>query len=236
MRVRRYGEGMDAATAEMQALGVLAEPQRARIYDYLVAAKDARTRQDVSAALGIGRTLVAFHFDKLEEAGLIEPAAADQTASGRPGRPPQHYRVVHDEITASLPPRRYQLLAEILLQAAGEQAPGEPLVRSAVRVARRRGRDLAASLSGGVNHAGNARETLTDVLTRLGYEPSDNGETVVLTNCPFQRLRLLGTELVCSINAALAAGYLEGLGADPGLTARLRPCPSNCCVVVERSA
>ncbi len=201
-----------------------------------MAANGARTRQEVSAALGIGRTLVAFHFHKLEQAGLVEPASADQPAVARPGRPPQRYRAASREIVATVPPRRYELLAEILVRAAEEQSEGQPLHEAAVRVARRSGRELAVGLRGSVAHSGGPRATLTTLLTRLGYQPSDDGESIVLTNCPFDRLRLLDTELVCSVNAALAAGYLDGLGADPGLGVRLRPCPRNCCVVLERPA
>ncbi len=230
-------EDMDAARAEVIALGVLAEPQRARIYDYLAAANAPRTRQDVADALGLGRTLVAFHFDKLEQAGLIESVAPEAVATGRPGRPAQWYQVTQREISASVPPRRYELLAEILVQAAGEHVPPEALGEAALRVARRRGRDLAAERP----HARqpdseSVPRMLRDLLTRLGYEPSDDGDSLVLTNCPFHRLRVLDTELVCSINAALATGYLEGLGADGDFTARLRPCPTNCCVVLDRSA
>ncbi len=228
---------MNGAPADVIALGVLAEPQRARIYDYLAAANAPRTRQDVADALGLGRTLIAFHFDKLEQAGLIESVAPEAVASGRRGRPAQWYRVTQREISASVPPRRYELLAEILVQAAGEHVPPEPLGEAALRVARRRGRDLAAERPDARQpDPGSRPELLRDLLTRLGYQPSDDGDSVVLTNCPFHRLRVLETELVCSINAALATGYLEGLGADGDFTARLRPCPTNCCVVVDRSA
>ncbi len=237
LRLLASVQDMDAAPADVIALGVLAEPQRARIYDYLAAANGPRTRQDVADALDVGRTLVAFHVDKLEQAGLIESVAPEAVASGRPGRPAQWYQVTQPEISASVPPRRYELLAEILVQAAGEHAPPEPLGEAALRVARRRGRDLAAERP----HAsepdpGGMPGMLRDLLTRLGYEPSDDGDSVVLTNCPFHRLRVLDTELVCSINAALATGYLEGSGTDGDFTARLRPCPTNCCVVLDRSA
>ncbi len=228
---------MNGAPADVIALGVLAEPQRARIYDYLAAANAPRTRQDVADALGLGRTLVAFHFDKLEQAGLIESVAPEAVASGRPGRPAQWYRVTQPEISASVPPRRYELLAEILVQAVGEHVPPEPLVEAALRVARQRGRDLAAERADATQpDSGSRQGTLRDLLTHLGYEPSDDGPSLVLTNCPFHRLRVLDTELVCSINAALATGYLEGLGADGDFTARLRPCPTNCCVVLDCSA
>jgi predicted ArsR family transcriptional regulator len=226
---------MDTAAEDVLALVVLAEPQRARIYDYLASAEGPCTRQDVSAALGIGRTLLTFHLEKLEQAGLIEPVAADPVSTGRPGRPPQRYQVTQREISASVPPRRYELLAEILVQSVGEQVPGEPLREAALRVARRCGLELASDQRRAQDNPRTARQMLSDLLTQLGYEPRDDATSVVLTNCPFQRLRELDAELVCSINAALAAGYLEGLGADRYLSARLRPCPDNCCVVLERS-
>ena len=226
---------MDAGTDDLAALGVLAEPQRARIYDHLAAADEALTRQEVAGALGMGRTLAAFHFDKLEQAGLIAPVP-DQAASGRPGRPAQRYRVAREEVSASVPPRRYQLLAEVLLLAAGEQRPGEPLEAAATRVARRRGRDLVVELGGAGVRGATARQSVTGVLARLGYEPSDEGTSVILTNCPFHRLRVLDTQLVCSVNDALVAGCLDALGDEAELTSRLRPCPTSCCVVLERSA
>jgi predicted ArsR family transcriptional regulator len=225
---------MDTAARDVLALVALAEPQRARIYDHLASAKGPRTRQDVSTALGIGRTLLAFHLEKLEQAGLIEPVAVDPVSTGRPGRPPQRYQVTQQEISATVPPRRYELLAEILVQSVGEQVPGEPLREAALRVARRCGLEVARDQHAQDNPR-TARQRLSDLLTQLGYEPRDDAAGVVLTNCPFQRLRELDADLVCSINAALAAGYLEGLGANRYLSARLRPCPTNCCVVLERS-
>ncbi|MDP9445186.1 MAG: helix-turn-helix domain-containing protein [Actinomycetota bacterium] len=226
---------MDPVGGDVRAVAVLAEPQRARIFSYLASAPGSRTRHEVGEALGIGRTLVAFHLDKLQHAGLVEAAPA-APGTGRPGRPAQRYRVVQEEVGASVPPRRYALLAEILVQAAGEQALGERLQDAARRVATRRGRELAAAHCDAGPSRRSRSDTLDVVLTQAGYAPRDDGRRVVLTNCPFQRLRVLDTALVCSINAALAAGYLQGLDVGDELTARLRPDPPNCCVVLERSA
>ncbi len=232
---RGYVEDVDTPIDDVLALRVLAEPMRAKIYDHLAATQSAHTRQEVAEALDIGRTLVAFHFDKLEQAGLIKEATAEENSPGRPGRPPQRYRVVHAELRASIPPRRYEVLAEVLIQAASEQGPGEQLAVAAMRVACRRGQDFA-SLPG--NFGGRSSADRTAVIAGLrqfGYGPSEDGTSIVLTNCPFQRLRDIDVELVCSLNGALIAGYLNYLGAT-GLVPRLRPCPTNCCVVVDKES
>ncbi|WP_158088694.1 helix-turn-helix transcriptional regulator [Thermoactinospora rubra] len=217
---------MAAMAEDLEALGLLSEPQRARIYAHLTAAGPC-TRQEICQALDMGRTLVAFHLDKLQQAGLVD-VVAEPAATGRRGRPAQRYQAAKHEVTASVPPRRYELLAEVLLEAAREHSAPEPFADAAVRVAVRRGRELAAGEP--------AAEGLWHLLAGLGYEPARDGEAVVLTNCPFQRMREVNPGLVCSVNAALARGCLEGLDAADRLTARFRPCPDNCCVILEPAA
>ncbi|GAA3141629.1 hypothetical protein GCM10010466_35750 [Planomonospora alba] len=217
---------MDTTPDDLEVLGLLAEPQRARLYEFLTAHGPC-TRQEICQALDMGRTLVAFHLHKLEQAHLV--TAVDEPAgTGRRGRPAQRYRATRRELSASLPPRRYELLAEILLHAAREHRPPEPFTDAATRVAVRRGRRLAAERP--------EPDALWDLLARLGYEPAADGPSVLLTNCPFQRMRAVDTELVCAINAALARGCLEGLRASGRLTVRTRPCPDNCCVVIDPAA
>ena len=199
---------------ELEALGVLAEPQRARIHRYLATA-GPRTRNEISQALDLGRTLVAFHLHKLEQAGLVE--TGDRETKGRRGRPAQHYRLTRRELSASVPPRRYELLAAILLRAAKDQRPAEPFADAATRAAEQQGRELA-------------RQDLWPLLGDLGFEPVADGPSITLTNCPFQRMRAVDAELVCAINEGLATGYLA---ADDAYSVRRRPCPENCCVVLE---
>ncbi len=238
---RVYGEGMDDAGADdLVTMGLLAEPQRARIYAHLASAARPQTRQEVCDQLGIGRTLVAFHLDKLQRVGLVHATRSGAPAAGR-GRPPQRYVVSDRELVASVPPRRYELLAEILLRATRDRAPGESMCTAAVRVARARGGEIATEFATEKPcedvRSEEPAEVLTSLLTRLGYAPCrDEEDALVLTNCPFQRLRVADTELVCSINAALTAGYLDALALNEAMTARLRPCPINCCVVLEPTA
>ena len=225
---------MDGGARDVVALGLLAEPKRGRIYAHLAAAAQPQTQQEVSEALGFGRTLVSFHLEKLQRAGLVRSVRPE--ASGRErGRPPQRYAVSDREVAATVPPRRYELLAEVLVRATREQGPEEPAHSAAVRVARARGVELAREESTATADGSRSGQALTRLLSRLGYEPRRDGHAIVLTNCPFQRLRAEDAELVCSINAALSAGYLDGLGLSDAVTARLRPCAVNCCVVLEET-
>lgn len=217
---------------DVSALSVLVEPQRRRLYDALARAATPRTLGELCKELGLGRTLAAFHVEKLAEAGLVE-SLAPEPAPGQPGRPSRRLRLTGRELTASVPPRRYDLVAEVLLAAATDQRPGETLDVAARRCARARGAALADELKPARRTA--SRRRLELLLGRLGYTPERDGDTVLLRNCPFDRLRATDQTLVCNINHALAQGYLDGVGADD-LTAELRPCAHNCCVVIRPAA
>jgi predicted ArsR family transcriptional regulator len=67
------------------------------------------------------------------------------------------------------------------------------------------------------------------VLQAYGFEPRRDGDEVTLGNCPFHTLAQGYTEVVCGMNLRLLDGLLDGL-ACTGLTARLHPTPSHCCV------
>ena len=72
-------------TPDLDALGALTDPTRRAVYEVVASAGPAPvSRDDVVAALGVGRTLAAFHLDKLVEAGLLEASYARRT--GRSGR------------------------------------------------------------------------------------------------------------------------------------------------------
>jgi predicted ArsR family transcriptional regulator len=215
---------------DVEVLGTLVEPQRRRVYEHLSTSPSAASLTEISEALGMGRTLAAFHLGKLVEAGFVEAVAPEP---GRRGRPSQRYRASRLEISASVPARHYELVAEVLLLAADEQ-DGEPLARTATRVARRHGAGVAAAhRPARTPRTAKAKSAaVSSLLDQLGYAPLAEAGQLTLRNCPFDRLRETNCELVCSINHALTEGYLTGLGVDDSMTARLRPCEDSCCVVV----
>ncbi len=156
----------------LEAVGALREPVRRAVYDYVAAQPAPVSRNEVAEAVGIGRTLAAFHLDKLAEAGLLDTAYAPRSGGPGAGRPAKLYRRSDAEHAVTLPPRDYRLLAGVLATAV-EHAGVEPAAYAAAR-------EQGAKLAGG--------EVLAR-LEELGYEPfEDEDQTIRLRNCPFHAL------------------------------------------------
>jgi predicted ArsR family transcriptional regulator len=216
---------------DLDAIGVFAEPQRRRVYEQLQA-EGPLSVSDLVTALGMGRTLVAFHLGKLVDAGFVE-AVPPEPATGTLGRPAQRYRITSREVVAAVPDRRYDLLAAVLLDGLVDHRAGESARASALRAARRRGAGLArewAATSGSAPPRA-ALNRLEPLLTSLGYTPQRDDAELVIRNCPFDKFRGSNTAEICPLNQALCEGYLEGLGLDDRLRTRLRPHSDTCCVV-----
>lgn len=197
-----------------------------------VQAEGECTVTEIAAALLIGRTLVTFHITKLVEAGLVEVVPA-RKRSGARGRPSQSYRLTDREVAASVPDRRYDLLAGVLLEGVAEHRPEESAQDSADRVARRRGRELAQQFVNGRAPRSVAARIgrLETLLTSLGYVPRRDGKTITVRNCPFDKFRPQNTPQVCQVNRELAQGYVDGLELAERVSVEVRPCPDSCCVV-----
>jgi predicted ArsR family transcriptional regulator len=224
-----YHEGVTGD--DLDAIGVFAEPQRRRVYEQLQAEGPAAV-SDLVAALGMGRTLVAFHLGKLVDAGFVE-TVQPEPAAGTLGRPAHRYRITRREVAAAVPDRRYDLLAAVLLDGLVDHRAGESARESALRAARRRGADLGRQWAGrlGVRTARGPLNRLEPLLTSLGYAPHRDTGELLIRNCPFDKFRPTNTEEICPLNQALCDGYLDGLRLDDRLRSILRPHSDTCCVV-----
>jgi predicted ArsR family transcriptional regulator len=202
-------------------VAALADPSRRALYTLLQDSDRPLGRDELSERTGIPRATVAFHLDRLEAVGALTTEFARRSGRSGPGagRPAKFYSLANDEVTASVPPRRYDLVGEILATAAEESdRTGAPVRECLVAVAEHRGHEI-----------GDAAAPLVDTLAGIGYEPTaeqDGGFR--LTNCPFHRLAARHTDLICSANTA----FVRGL-ADESTEQRdvwLEPSAGNCCV------
>jgi predicted ArsR family transcriptional regulator len=227
---------MTDTTDDIDAIALLDEPVRRRLYEWVVAQGRAVGRDEAAAATGVSRALAAFHLDRLASAGLL--ATEFRRLSGKTGpgagRPSKLYARAGREIRVSLPERRYdvaaEVMAEALEEAGGGDAPGS-LRAAAHRLGEEVGTD-ARIAAGGRPSTGRRREALIETLDERGYEPALIDGTLRLRNCPFHALVDDHRDLVCGMNLALAEGILDGLGEDR-ISPRLDRQPGLCCVAID---
>lgn len=208
-------------------MGLLAEPTRRELYDFVSGTRRAVSREEAADGVGVAVHTAKFHLDKLVEGGLLIVEFHKLTGRTGPGsgRPSKHYRRNEAEIAVTLPPRHYDLLSRVLADAVAQASPSEPLPAVVARAAREVGREVGEGREDG---------DLEEALRSCGYEPVIVNGKVVLYNCPFSRAAARHTQLVCGINRDFLEGLLEGLGIR-GSQARLAPAPGRCCVAVEPS-
>jgi predicted ArsR family transcriptional regulator len=212
---------------DVVALGLLAEPVRRALYEWVVAQARPVGREEAARALTITRALATFHLDRLAAAGLLE--GGYRRLSGRvgpgAGRPARVYWRAEREFSVSLPERRYESVARLFasaLERLGDQSMPAPLGEAA--------REWGEQL-GTTGQRGTPIKRLAVALKAGGYEPvTDNTGTIRLRNCPFYAVANEHRSLVCGTNLAIAEGLTRGSGATT-----VRPVldfqPGRCCVV-----
>jgi predicted ArsR family transcriptional regulator len=219
---------VDRLDVDVPAIAVLDDPVRRALYRHVVAQAEPVGRDAAGAAVGVSRSLAAFHLDKLAAAGLLDVEFRRPAGRGGPGagRPAKLYRRAERQLDVTLPPRHYELAARILAAAVHDAADGRPLTESLRDAARRAG----AAMADGVRD----RQRAVDVLAAFGYEPVSDGTRLVLRNCPFHALAVEHTDLVCGVNTDLLAAFTDSV-PELGLTAALDPAPGRCCVTLTKS-
>lgn len=205
------------------AVAALDEPNRRRLYDFVVRQTAPTSKDEVAQAVGLPRTTAAFHLDKLVEMGLL--TVVHQRRSGRSGpgagRPAKLYRRSEEQIAVSLPDRRYEAASHLLTDALMEaESTGEP----AREILNRRAYEWGSTASG----------ELAKALGDFGFEPHEQSGSILLANCPFHSLAQRHTELVCGMTLCLVNGMLAGIKAND-VSARLDPSPGHCCVRLDQT-
>jgi predicted ArsR family transcriptional regulator len=211
--------------ADITRLAALDDPLRRRLYDLVAESPEPVGRERAATAMGIGRTLAAYHLDKLVDQGLL--TASYERPEGRAGpgagRPAKLYVRADREIAVSMPQREYELAAGLLAAAAEEDETGAATERLH-EVAARAGRAAGGSLP--------RSRSVEDALRERGYGPfRDEAGVLRARNCPFHRLAGQHRDLVCGMNVAFVRGLVEGLGGT-GAEVSLDPQPGRCCVAL----
>lgn len=223
-------------TDAVEAVSLLGEPVRRRLYDYVSAQTEAVSREQAATAVGIKRPLAAFHLDKLAEEGLLEVEfrrLSDRKGPGA-GRPAKLYKRSTQELNVSLPHREYELAARVFAEALTTENSSAP-VRDAARALGKEMADQVRDRAGRHQGAKNLTRTAEEVLESYGFEPfHDEDGNIRLRNCPFHQLSRQYTNLVCGMNLDIMQAMVEELGLER-LEARLEPQPGMCCVAFSKA-
>jgi predicted ArsR family transcriptional regulator len=220
------------------AVAALDEPNRRRLYDFVVHQTAPISKDEAAQAVELPRTTAAFHLDKLVEMGLLTVVHQRRTGRSGPGagRPAKLYRRAEGEVSVSLPARQYDLAAGLLAAAVNEAIrTGTPVAEALTRNATARGRELGERVLEVAGKRPNRRALLDaalGVLDEQGYEPRKHGNEIVLANCPFHALVDEQRDLVCGMNHDLLDVMADAVG-DGVLAARLAPTDGNCCVRLD---
>jgi predicted ArsR family transcriptional regulator len=222
---------MNDQLADVVGIAALADPLRRQLYRYVAHSDGAVGREAAAEAVGVAVHTAKFHLDRMVADGLLEVEYRRLTGRTGPGagRPAKLYRRAGRDFAVSLPARHYDLLSDVLADAAeASVARRLPVDDVAPEIAHRHGELL------GVEWADRAEdsaplELLAGALDEVGYEPRVADDRMVLENCPFDRVAREHTELVCGLNLDFVRGVVDGLGC-PGVTASLEPATGRCCV------
>jgi predicted ArsR family transcriptional regulator len=222
--------------AQIAGVAALDQPLRRDLYA-MIAAKDGWVGRDEAAeALGVPRSVAAFHLDKLAAAGLLQTRY--ERTSGRTGpgagRPAKVYRRSALEVSVSLPERQYDLAGALLSDAVlASTETGCPVDEALTAAARGAGAEAGSAARTELAERTSAkaiRHAAMGALRELGYEPREDRGEILLANCPFHRLAERHRTLICGMNLDLLTGLAEGMDITDRLEPSLQPTPGMCCV------
>jgi predicted ArsR family transcriptional regulator len=225
----------DGLDNQLEGLLVLGDPVRRALYRHVVAQDHAVGRDEAAQAVGVSRSLAAYHLDKLADDGLLEVRFERLGRRRGPGagRPAKLYGRSATTFQVSVPPRDYETAARLLADALDrDDAPGRAALHQRARdVGSQIGAETARRGRASTS-AGQTTRRLKEVLTKRGYEPYDDNGTIHVRNCPFHALAAEHQELVCGMNLALMEGVLQEIGSEH-IQARLDPQPGECCIAFD---
>jgi predicted ArsR family transcriptional regulator len=214
-------------------IGVLADPVRRQLYEFVCSQAEPVSRDQAAEAVGIARHQAKFHLDRLEAEGLLETDYVRLTGRTGPGagRPAKRYRRSHEEFTVALPAREYELVARIMAEAITTSAQTGTRISDALgEAAAAHGTAMAEAVTDPPLSADAAVDLALGILSEHGYEPRGRG-SFILANCPFHALARTHTEIVCQLNHTLITALAQAVAPDL-LDIRLDPGENRCCVTL----
>ncbi len=197
----------------------LGDPTRRGIYVTVREAPGPMTANQVADLFDIHPNVARHHLDRLAGDGYLQITRQRRSGKTGPGagRPAKCYEATSKEIAIQFPPRRHDLLAELLIRVVERIAPEEgPAVAEAV--GREYGRKLAGEI--GIPEEEGFEAAVTSVaqaMMGVGFlmtSDPDSGR-LLTSHCPFGQTAADHPEVVCKIDQGIINGMLEAVHRTP---------------------
>jgi len=212
---------------------ILGDPTRRGIFLTIREASGPTTAALIADTFDIHPNVARHHLERLVAEGYVEETGAPQDREVHAGRPPRYYRATAKEIAVNYPPRRFDLLSELLVRIV-ERLDPERAPDMAEDVGFQFGTTLAAEagLTGGHNPQA-ALEAVSRALETLGFgvapDPADH--SLLTSHCPFGNTATEHPEIVCRIDQGIVRGLMEAARGKAGpVTMSPHDGPDQACV------
>jgi predicted ArsR family transcriptional regulator len=193
-----------------QLTEMFANPFRHDIYRHLLQCGTPQRAAEVATRFGLHRTAARSNLEKLCVLGLVSTSS-----SARPegGRPVKRYFAADRRLEVTVPPRRYDRLARLILALVSDSLHPEAAIDQAMAIGRAYGEREAAEIVGPDVTAPVtlAVPTVEEWMKRSGYEvtaSSDGTTTAVIQvrNCIYGELSEQHPQIVCSFDRGTLCG------------------------------
>ncbi|MBM4762280.1 helix-turn-helix domain-containing protein [Bacillus sp. B15-48] len=205
----------------LKITGVLSDPTRYYIYQYITKQHKDVTVQEIADNFDIHPNVARLHLSKLEDVNML---VSETKKTGKGGRPSRLYRLSDDVVELNFPFRDYKLLAKISMMTM--MSLGEEGKKALYVTGKKLGAELIdQEMSSPHQYKDelNFDQKLTimrNAATIAGFYPEfevNNDQTIIyfqIYNCPFKELAEEHTETVCSMHVEFLKGMFESLFDD----------------------
>lgn len=204
----------------LKITGVLSDPTRFSIYQYVSRQHRDVTVQEIAETFEIHANVARLHLTKLEDVNML---VSDTKKTGKGGRPSRFYRISDEVVSLQFPSRDYQRLSEIAIQTLASL--GEKGEQALIETGRTFGFETAKEFAENLNY--NPRlmspEEKTEIIQKIalsqGLNPeiNYNNETNEISfrifNCTYKEIAQ-HRRGICKMHHALINGIFSYFFGD----------------------
>ena len=206
-----FTETFDAQIGDLAS--TLGDATRRGIYIAAREAPQAVTASQIAEIFHIHPNVARHHLDRLVEDGYLHVLEHRRPGQGGPGagRPAKCYETTGKEVAVQYPPRRYDLLSELLVRVLERISP-EGAAEVAVDVGREYGRQLAAEIGLPEEEGFDAAvHAVTKAMMGVGFGITFDATSgqLVTSFCPFGDTAANHPAVVCKLDQGLVSGLME---------------------------